>query len=552
MKPTLLIEPDQPKIITNTLGILPSDIVVDQLTIINVTKDGESNFSEDSASNIPLNSHSEETPVENHIQPGSTEQNEKPGGRNDSVSVKHEDDSQASVDAPLVKLDMTTETEKAQSAAISMNQDHSSVNSAKFEDEKTINKEERDSNAIISSPGSEETEVSVITSKLETFNHQEEILLPVPARIGLKDPTVESAKLEDNSTIRTEEDKLSVIKSMSTLDTAQISAELCAHQAAGQQEIIASPKPIAVTGPPIELCEAYNNLFLIFYSKPPVISTTSVSIALKQCEDLISVAKPLESLSVVRPYLGNAIGRFGRQLYLAIMAEPFRWLELSMILESAVIFKEAVIHIVGAYTPGPSGQINLPTDIPQYVRDLIIFKVRYLDQQRMDVNERLFSSSIVIDSKIVTFSFVDTSIFSTWLVVQIWRDWFCREMAGVHLNPHKTGALYRTFAKSGDAYLPTVAVKAIVEKIRDPIKVDVEELREDLELLRKFAQEAVKELCENNSMVDVQEAGIEYLTCTRIMDEELPWFETEEYLLAELAPSASMPQSTIHRFLSRL
>jgi hypothetical protein len=120
------------------------------------------------------------------------------------------------------------------------------------------------------------------------------------------------------------------------------------------------------------------------------------------------------------------------------------------------------------------------------------------------------------------------TIFSTWLVVQIWRDWFCRQMAVAHLNPHKTGQLYRTLAKSGDAYLSTATVKDVIEKIRDPVKVEPDELIEDLELLKKFAQEAVKELCENNSMVDIQEAGIDYLTCTRIMDEELPWFETEQ------------------------
>jgi hypothetical protein len=300
------------------------------------------------------------------------------------------------------------------------------------------------------------------------------------------------------------------------------------HQAHGQLEIIAPPKPIGLTGPPIELCEAYNNLFMIFYSKPPVISTISIAIALKQCEDLISVAKPLGSLPVIRPYLGNAICRFGKQLFLAIAAEPFRWLELSMILESTVVFKESMIHIVGTYTPASDGQINLPAELPRFVRDLILFKVRYLDQQRMDANERLFASSIVIDTNTVTFSSFDTAIFSTWLVVQIWRDWFCHQMARVHLNPQQTGTLYRTLAKSGDAYLSTVAVNAVIEKIRHPVKVELDEIREDLGLLKKFAQEVVKELCENNSMLDVQEAGINYLTCTRIMDEELPWFETEQ------------------------
>lgn len=525
LKPAVHTEADNLKMITTTPGILSSGIVAAQITIIKVVKDGESS-SEDSANNFPIASNGGDSSVKHQVQSEAIEHKEQPSGCDNSVSVKHEDYGQASVDPPLVNLDAVTEAGKDQLTLISMNPDHLSVNSANLEDYKAIKGEEGGFNAIISSSGNEGTQFLVTTSELETFNHQKEISLLVPANIGLNGPTMESAKFEDHSKV--EEGKTSAIKSTDTLETAQISAEASTHQAPGQQEIAAPPKPIAMTGPPIELCEAYNNLFLIFYSKPPVISITSISIALKQCEDLISLAKPLGSLSVVRPYLANAIGRFGKQLYLAIAAEPFRWLELSMILESAAIFKESIIHIVGTYSSTSDGQIDLPAATPQYVRDLIIYKVRNMDQHRMDVNERLFSSSIVIDSKTVTFSFVDMTTFSTWLVVQILRDWFCRQMAVAHLNPHKTGQLYRTLAKSGDAYLSTATVKAVIEKIRDPVKVEPDELKEDLELLKKFAQEAVKELCENNSMVDIQEAGIDYLTCTRIMDEELPWFETEQ------------------------
>ena len=522
VKPNIDIRPESPKIITATPGILSSGIAVAQITIADVTKYGESNSQEDSANNFPLTSCDKYSPIERQVQAESTEDEENCG---DLVSVNREDNSQASFDPPLVKCDATTETGKEQSTLVDSNPDDLPSPS---EDDDTVKKDQEDSHAIISSFGNEEAKVLLKTSELETFDCEKEIPVPDSVSTGLNSPAVDSANLDNNSTTKTEEGKSNVIKSTYTLDIAQTSAETSAHQAIGQQEIPCALKPSSVIGPPIELCETYNNLFLIFYNKPPVISTTSISIALKQCEDLSSVAKTLGSLSVIRPYLGNAISRFGKQLYLAIAAEPFRWLELSMILESAVVFKESMIHIVGIYTPVSDGQINLPEELPQFVRDLILFKVRYLDQQRMDVNERLFASSIVVNSKTVTFSFVDAAIFSTWLVVQIWRDWFCRQMVGVHLDPHKTGQLYRTLAKSGDAYLPAEAVKAVVEKIREPIKAEPDELREDLELLKKFAQEAVKELCENNSMIDVQEAGIGYLTCTRIMDEELPWFKTEQ------------------------
>jgi hypothetical protein len=453
---------------------------------------------------------------------------EKPDTGDSSASVMPEGEREACNDQPLANLDVVTQTESNQLTSINKDPGYLSVDPGESEEDIARKCETEDSNASIPSLGIEETQVSATTNDLEDSNDHNEVPLLEPARAGSSQPTVELEMLEDIPIIKAEQDELSVAKSNPIPNGVHLSVETSSEQDVGKQYVTAPFKPLDVTRPPIEICEAYNNLFLIFYSRPPIISKTSVSVAVEQCETLISIANRIEALPVIRPYLGNALGQFGKKLYTSVAAEPFRWLKISMMLESAVIFKEAMIHIVGAYVPGAEGQINIQVDIPQFVHELILFKVRQVDQQRMDVNERLFSSSIVVDSKTVTFSLADTSVFSTWLVVQIWRDWFCRQMATVHLNPHKTGQLYRTLAKSGDAYLAAAEVKAVIEKIREPVKVDPDELEEDLGLLKKFALEAVQGLCENNSMLDIQEAGIGYLTCTRIMDEELPWFETEQ------------------------
>jgi hypothetical protein len=512
-----------------TPGILSSDIVASAISIINVTKDGEGNFPEYGDKTYPLAPHGLRSPVELYMPPTSTTQMEKRDMGDSSASVKPEGEREACNDQPLVNLDTVTETESDQLTSINKDPGYFSVDPGKSEEDKARKCEMEDSNnASIPPLGIEETQVTATTNDLEGSNDHKEVPLLEPDRAGSSQPTVELEMLEDIPIIIAEQDEFSVAKSTPIPNGVHLSAGTSSDQDLGKQDVTAPIKPLDATRPPIEICEAYNNLFLIFYSKPPIISKTSVSIAVEQCETLISIANRIEALPVIRPYLGNALGQFGKKLYTSVAAEPFRWLKISMMLESAAIFKEAMVHIVGAYAPGAEGQINIPADIPQSVHELILFKVRQVDEQRMDVNERLFSSSIIVDSKTVTFSLADTSVFSTWLVVQIWRDWFCRQMASVHLNPHKTGQLYRTLAKSGDAYLTAAEVKAVIEKIREPVKVDPEELEEDLGLLKKFALEAVQGLCENNSMLDIQEAGIGYLTCTRIMDEELPWFETEQ------------------------
>jgi hypothetical protein len=137
LKPAVHTEADNLKMITTTPGILSSGIVAAQITIIKVMKDGESS-SEESANNFPIASNGGDSSVKHQVQSEAIEHKEQPSGCDNSVSVKHEDYGQASVDPPLVNLDAVTEAGKDQLTLISMNPDHLSVNSANLEDYKAI------------------------------------------------------------------------------------------------------------------------------------------------------------------------------------------------------------------------------------------------------------------------------------------------------------------------------------------------------------------------------------------------------------------------------
>ncbi|KAH6719837.1 hypothetical protein BKA61DRAFT_459699, partial [Leptodontidium sp. MPI-SDFR-AT-0119] len=112
--------------------------------------------------------------------------------------------------------------------------------------------------------------------------------------------------------------------------------------------------------PSTETLLAYNNLFLIYYSQAPAIDSQDIDIALQQSELLIKVARLYGSITLVRPYINSALMLFGRDLYMAVMADPPRWIQLSMYLESAPIFQEAIIHIVAnhPYWPWPTVKLD--------------------------------------------------------------------------------------------------------------------------------------------------------------------------------------------------
>lgn len=292
------------------------------------------------------------------------------------------------------------------------------------------------------------------------------------------------------------------------------------------------PKP---TGPSEDLLDAYNNLFLIYYSRDPVISTTDIDIALIQVELLVEIAGMLGSLEVIRPYVSSCLLSFGRDLYRAIARDPTRWVKLSVLISSLPIFTEGVIHMVGRLLICPSSSACLE-DIGWNARQVVVKKVGELETLKRAVDRALFLTSIRIDEKEIYLDKNDESTRDTWFVVQIWRDWYSRSVSEAIASKDPTEKiltkLYRTIAKGGDTYLPLEEVLELLGAVnythRPRSAVDIQEVADDLKILKESAQEIATRICINNSMVDVEEAGIEYFTCTKVNSADLPRLEDLE------------------------
>jgi hypothetical protein len=278
-----------------------------------------------------------------------------------------------------------------------------------------------------------------------------------------------------------------------------------------------------------DIFEAYNNLFLTYYNKTPEIDTNNIQKALSQFELLLNVAAYYGSLPTVRLHINGILNQCGRELYKAILQNPPRWLFVSIYLESVTIFNEALIHIVGNYPQWPwktFPQSRLTPEILEVIKN----KVDELQSLRAKVNESLFMSTLKVEGKEVALGRANKEVLDTWCTVQLWRDWFCRALNRTKASrPTKIidAAMYRTIAKGGDVYLPLAGVKDWREEY-DVMRLDCakwksEDLEEDLAIMKRYAQEQVKPLLENRSMLSVEEEGIEYFTCTKVDNDELPW-----------------------------
>ena len=276
---------------------------------------------------------------------------------------------------------------------------------------------------------------------------------------------------------------------------------------------------------------AHDNLFRFFHNMEPEMDGFDISRALGQIEYIFTIAKPYNCLPLIhqnRHYLSNHLLQFGRELYKAILEDPPRWIRLSLHLECPSIFKEAIIHLVGQYPHYP--WTTVPSfELPHSVLEVIHRKVNGLRILKASIDGELFKSLIAIDGKDLIFSTLEESHFDTWFIVQLWRDWFCHSLSTHADSKHESGSTYRLMARGSNAYLDNMEVYSSLADYKGKSfgSWDLRQVDEDLKIMKVFAQKTVKDLVVNHSMLDIEEAGIQHLTCIKVENDELPWIKKE-------------------------
>ena len=277
---------------------------------------------------------------------------------------------------------------------------------------------------------------------------------------------------------------------------------------------------------PVTECivEAYNNLFLIFYNLPPILTTDDITFCLVECELLVQIAESFGSLPVVRPYLSDIFFQYRGELFKAISKDPPRWLKISVTLQSSVIFAEALIHIVGSYPKWtwPTRADKLSANL----LSLIAAKSRDLMAKRHKVHTELIMVTVRIGKEPVQWT-GDSEEYETWFVVQMFRDWLCKKLLDRREQDREyDGSYFRAIAKGGDAYLPFETVSRKLNRFKGGDYGSWAEVGNDLRMVKEAAGKEVEELVKNNLMLDVEAANIKYLTCTKVDNADYPWNES--------------------------
>lgn len=290
-----------------------------------------------------------------------------------------------------------------------------------------------------------------------------------------------------------------------------------------------------------ELVLAHHNLFRTLYNKPLELDVSSAESVLDQAELLIDVARFYGAIRSVRPHICSALMSL-RDLHLAIMRDPPRWMQLAYYLESAPIFREAMIHAVGSHPWWPWSSFY-PPELFEQSKILAERKLVELKALKAAAAESLLKSQLKVGDVDLTIHTVTKATLGPWFVEQQWRHWFTGALAEANRTAPGTNAefednrrcehagVYRLLRKGGDTYLSLAEVLDRLEALKGDGEefstAQRHEVERVLKALKEYAQEQVGALCVNNSMLKVEELGINYFTCIDVKDDEMPWIKPD-------------------------
>ena len=250
----------------------------------------------------------------------------------------------------------------------------------------------------------------------------------------------------------------------------------------------------------------------MFYTHSPQLHSTDAGQALLQCEMIVALATAYGCLDVVRPYLGNVLFQLRRELCTAIYQDPPRWLKVSVALESAPVFCEALIHCAGCWPTctWPTSISSLSMPLIQLIRS----KARWLASLRSEINLDLFVNSMNYDRQ-QPLKPEEQQIKMQ--VAYMFHQWLARNIYNYRLEGKEhLKTIYYLMSKGGRAYLTRASVA-------QALYLEEDDIGYHLGRLKNYISMVVAQLVKNNLMMDAETLGVTHFTCIEVTDQDYPW-----------------------------
>ncbi|CAN9370427.1 unnamed protein product [Alternaria alternata] len=273
------------------------------------------------------------------------------------------------------------------------------------------------------------------------------------------------------------------------------------------------------------IIDMYSQVFSAFYNVAINIPTTNIAASINHSKLLTKIADDLgclEKLPNLTSQMNATPFQHRHTLFRAIKNDPARWLLLSLSLKNESIYKESLIHMCGAHPcwPWPTPRSSLPEGI----RYLITTKSSKLNQQCAEVERELLLLTIYVGrgTNNHAVSPLTNAEFDTWFIVSMFRSILGQELTSLDNNRKKPvlrGNMFRK-TKKGEGYMPYEDMRRMMEQVMPSA---VQNLSEDLAMLKREASIYVEDLARNECLLDVEGQKVGWLTCVKIEKEDIPW-----------------------------
>ncbi|KAG6321914.1 hypothetical protein E4U22_001036 [Claviceps purpurea] len=354
------------------------------------------------------------------------------------------------------------------------------------------------------------------------------------------------------------------VASHMTLSSLQHEAGPPAKKNASQSVFEVNPKiRRALLGMDQAELRKYENLFRIFYNCRPMLENADVFGALRECDLLLMLADQYDALAVVRPCVEHHLLQFQSRLWVSVARHTECYFPFGYQARSKVIFKEALIHIVGKWCLSQK-RPRLP--VPDFVLDIAEDKVYELQEKVSRVEGQLFRLSLTTEQGERV---GPANEYLDWLVVSLFRQWLAdntkpqmwpacndndsesgsdseseieSESDNGHVSDENNAVIQPTFdicqayrilgSDSPSAFLDhndCEAFLALSPQLHTAENlVHFEKRMADLKAL---ARDLVRPLLHNSLELDLASPNISkeisdrpfYFTCTTVEDEDIPW-----------------------------
>ncbi|RMZ83677.1 hypothetical protein DV738_g1031, partial [Chaetothyriales sp. CBS 135597] len=283
-------------------------------------------------------------------------------------------------------------------------------------------------------------------------------------------------------------------------------------------------------------------LFLSFYGKAPEFDDTNLATVLQGCMGLVDVAESVGTVDHVREIVDLALLRQDDVLWQSIAVNPPAWAELGRRVHSPTIFREGVTHLVGKWqTLDPAAKASLHED----TRRLCERKAAELELGKEAIEMRIlghYPTFLCREASDRPGRPSYANDIYMWMCVAFFRQWFAQAISDGRTRKAPDGGyeFYQLLDRAGQAYLHHYDFQHFHRYFPMSSKA-CNVLEANMRVLKQDIRHFVSDLLRVRVHVNQLEHKINWLTCTVVDKEDLPWYVPDP---AAIAPSPSLSPST--------